>query len=153
MSLTAALFPSLLDSTDWSQLSPVVQRMHAEGNIIRASGKADVDGETHMAARLLRRLLSLPEPSPGQTIALTIERHATHERWNRQFRRGRMCSTLRAGKGGQLHERLGPASLCFSLRRDGDAIEWQLLGVRLFGLPLLGRLVTYRGWLEIDDVT
>src|SRR6185312_15462702 len=125
---------------------------------------------------------SLPEPSPGPTIALTIERHATHDRWNRQFRRGRMCSTLRAGKGGQLHERLGPASLCFALRRDGDAIEWQLLGVRLFGLPLprvlcgtvlsrsgmhdgryafdidtrlplLGRLVTYRGWLEIDDVT
>ena len=92
-----------------------------------------------------------------------------------------MCSTLRAGNNGSLLERLGPATLRFALRRDGDAIDWQLQGVRLLGLPLprmlcgavlsrsgmrdgryafdidarlplVGRLVAYRGWLEIEHV-
>jgi hypothetical protein len=155
--------------------------MHAEGRVIQASGQADVAGAPHLPARLLRRLLTLPEPGPAQPITVIIERHPTHERWSRQFHRGRMCSTLRAGNDGLLHERLGPATLRFALRRDGDAIDWRLQGVRLFGLPLpralcgrvlsrsgvcdgryafdidvrlplLGRLVAYRGWLEIDRV-
>lgn len=178
---THALFRTLLAPADWPRLAPAVQRMHAEGRIVQASGQADVTGATHLIARLLRRLLSLPEPGLAQAIAVTIERYATHERWSRQFLRGRMCSTLRTGNDGQLHERLGPATLCFALRRDGNAIDWQLQGVRLLGLPLphalygavlsrsgvrdgryafdidvrlplLGQLVAYRGWLEIDHV-
>jgi hypothetical protein len=35
-----------------------------------------------------------------------------------------------------LSERLGPISLRFELRRDGEAIDWQLRGARMFGLPL-----------------
>lgn len=175
------LFRTLLDPADWEQLAPAVQRMHAEGSVVEASGRAYVDGETHLAARLMRRLLTLPEPGAGQAIAVTIERHATHERWSRRFVRGRMQSTLRAGSHRQLHERLGPVTLRFALRRDGDAIDWQLQGVRLLGLslprrfcgtvlsrsgvrdgryafdidthlPWVGRLVVYRGWLEIDRV-
>jgi len=179
--MTTALFPALLAPVDWPQLAPVVQRMHAEGSVVQASGRADVDGATHVVARLLRRLLCLPEPGAGQAIAVTIERYASHERWSRQFHRGHMCSTLRAGKDGQLRERLGPATLCFALHRDDDAIDWQLRGVRILGLPLpralrgtvlsrsgvragryafdidvrlplVGRLVAYRGWLEIEHV-
>lgn len=181
MPSSTALFRTLLAPADWSQLAPAVQHMHAEGHAIHATGQADVAGATHLPARLLRRLLSLPEPGPAQPITVTIERHPTHECWSRQFLRGRMCSTLRAGNDGLLRERLGPATLRFALRRDGDAIDWQLRGVRLLGLPLpralcgrvlsrsgvrdgryafdidvrlplLGRLVAYRGWLEIDRV-
>lgn len=177
----AALFRVLLPPDDWPRMASAVQRMHAEGRAIQASGQADVAGETHLPARLLRRLLTLPEPGAGQAITVAIERYATHEHWTRQFRRGRMGSTLRAGKDGLLHERLGPVTLRFALRRDGDAIDWQLQGMRLLGLPLpralcgtvrsrsgirderytfdvdvrlplLGRLVGYRGWLEIDHV-
>lgn len=181
MSSTPALFPSLFHAADWSQLAPPVQRMHAEGRVIQASGCANVDGDTHLAARLLRRLLSLPGPGADQPIALTIERDGLHERWSRQFARGFMRSTLRAGAGQQLLERLGPVTLHFSLRREDDAIDWQLGRVSFLGLPVpralcgnvfsrsgmrdgcyafdidarlpvIGRLVAYRGWLEIDDV-
>jgi hypothetical protein len=181
MPSTTALFRTLFAPYDWSLLAPAVRRMHAEGSVVQASGKADVDGETHLMARLLRRLLTLPEPGAGQAIAVTIERYATHERWSRHFLRGRMCSTLRADSHGRLFERLGPITLHFSLYRDGDAIEWQLQGARLLGLPLprmfcgtvlsrsgmrdgryafdvdtrlpgIGRLVAYHGWLEIDHV-
>ncbi|MBD8874326.1 DUF4166 domain-containing protein [Rhodanobacter sp. DHB23] len=181
MPSTTALFRTLLPPADWPQLAPTVQRMHAEGRIVQASGEADVAGETHLPARLLRRLLTLPEPGAGQAITVTIERHPTHERWSRHFLRSQMHSTLRAGHDGQLHERLGPVTLHFALHRDGDAIEWQLQGVRLLGMPLpralcgtvlsrsgmrdgryafdidtrlpgIGRLIAYRGWLEIDHV-
>lgn len=80
-----------------------------------------------------------------------------------------------------LSERLGPVALHFELRSDAGAIDWQLRDVRLLGmpmprglfvgnvvsrsgesdgryafhvdvrLPLLGRLIAYRGWLEIVD--
>jgi hypothetical protein len=176
-----ALFRTLLDAADWSRLAPAVQRMHGEGRLIRASGQAEVEGAMHGPARLLRRLLTLPEPGNGQAIALTIERHADHERWIRGFARGRMSSILRPGRQQPLRERLGPVTLHFSLQRAGDAIDWQLQRVSLLGLPLppafcgkvlsrsgasngrytfeidaqlplLGRLIAYRGWLEIDHV-
>jgi len=181
MSSPTALFHVLLDTADWSRLAPAVQRMHAEGRVIQASGEADVDGARHAFARLLRRLLTLPEPGNGQRIALTIERHATHERWTRRFARGHMRSTLHPGGPTPLKEKLGPVALHFTLRRDGDAIDWQLHRVTLLGLPLpralsaqvlsrsgardgryafdidvhlplLGPLIAYRGWLEIDHV-
>lgn len=176
-----ALFRTLLDPADWPQLHPAVQRMHGESNVIEASGLADVDGARHAPARWLRRLLTLPEPGEGQAIALTIERLANHERWTRRFARGRMHSTLSRDSEPCLRERLGLVSLHFSLRREGDAIDWQLrrasvLGLRLprvllgtvfsrsgasegrytfdidVHLPLLGQLIAYRGWLEIDHV-
>ena len=181
MTSPTALFRSLLGTTDWSRLAPAVQRMHAEGSVIEASGLAEVDGARHLFARLLRRLLTLPEPGYGQRIALTIERHATHERWTRRFARGCMRSTLHPGGATPLREALGPVSLHFSLQGNDDAIDWQLYRVTLLGLPLpralhgrvrsrsgacdgrytfdidvhlplLGQLVAYRGWLEIDHV-
>lgn len=181
MSSATALFRSLLDTTDWSSLAPAVQRMHAEGSVIQASGEADVDGARHAFARLLRRLLTLPEPGPGQRIELTIERHSTHERWTRRFARGCMRSTLHQGGSTSLREELGLVALHFTLRYDDDAIDWQLYRVTLLGLPLprvlcgqvlsrsgardgrytfdidvrmplLGQLVAYHGWLEIDHV-
>ncbi|QNJ99726.1 DUF4166 domain-containing protein [Dyella telluris] len=181
MAQPLALFPALIDAADWRRLHPAVQRMHAEGTTIEASGRADVRGATHASARWARRLLTLPEPGDAQAISLTIERHATQERWTRRFARGRMQSTLRQGSDLRLLERLGPVTLHFSLLRDGDAIDWQLRHVRLLGvplprawfgtvfsrsgardgryafdidvqLPLLGQLIAYRGWLEIDHV-
>jgi len=181
MASSIALFRTLLDTSDWSRLHPAVQRMHADGCVIEASGQADVTGAGHTFARWVRRLLTLPEPGVGQAIALTIERHATHERWTRRFARGRMQSTLWRGDDLRLLERLGPVTLRFSLQREGDAIDWQLQRVSVLGVPLpraffgtvlsrsgahagryafdidvhfplLGQLIAYRGWLEIDHV-
>jgi hypothetical protein len=174
------LFPALIGPADWPLLAEPVRRMHGGAVSLRASGAADVEGATHPAARMLRRILGLPEPGLGQAIALTIEREDGREIWTRQFARGRMRSMLeRAPDGLRLRERLGPVALLFELGRDGDAIDWRLRGGRVFGLPLpralfgtvlsrsqaqdgryvfhidtrlplIGRLVAYRGWLEID---
>jgi hypothetical protein len=179
MPTSSALFRSLLDAADWTWLAAPVQRLHGDDALLKARGRAKVDGASHAAARLLRRLLGLPELGDDQALALTIERRGQQETWTRQFARSRMRSTLQSHRGTHLHERLGAVSLYFSLHRDNDAIDWQLQGVRLLGLPLpracagkvrsrsgarngryafhidvrlplLGRLVAYEGWLEIE---
>ena len=175
-----ALFRSLLGAADWDCLAAPVRHMHGDDSLVQAAGSAAVDGSAGLPARLLRRLLRLPEPGRDQALALTIERHVGQEIWTRRFARGHMRSTLRRIDGAQLRERLGPVSLHFELRRDGDVIDWQLRGVRLLSLPLprrlcgevisrsgahegryafhidvrlplIGQLVAYRGWLERTD--
>lgn len=174
------LFPELMPPADWPALATPVQAMHGGHRSIQAHGRADVEGDLTLRARLLRRLLSLPEPGADQPISVRIERNTGIETWTREFRRGRMRSILARGDGDELHERLGPMTLRFRLRRNGDSIEWQLVGARFLGLPLprallgqvtsrsgaangryrfdidarppmFGRLIAYRGWLEIVD--
>lgn len=176
-----ALFPALLGNETWQQLPPAVQAMHDSSPLLQASGRADVAGAAHLPARLLRRLLGLPAPGPRQALNLTIERNQTCEVWTRRFTDRRMQSTLVRRTGSPLlYERLGPARLGFALRRDGDAIDWQLRSLHVFGLPmprvlrgrvlsrsgmhdgryhfsvavwlpLLGQLIAYDGWLEPDE--
>ncbi|MCX7512671.1 DUF4166 domain-containing protein [Frateuria sp. STR12] len=175
-----ALFPALLGQ-HWHALAAPVRRMHGEEAWVRARGSVRVEGAGHLPARVLRRWLGLPEPGAGQALEVTIERHAGHEIWTRRFASGCMRSRLAASPDRlRLHERLGPVTLRFELCRAGDAIDWRLCGGRLLGLPLprawlgsvlsrsgaqggryafridtrlplLGRLVAYRGWLEVVD--
>ncbi|MBT2143780.1 MULTISPECIES: DUF4166 domain-containing protein [unclassified Rhodanobacter] len=175
---STALFLDLLGDADWRSLPIAVQAMHGPAPTLHANGQADVAGASHFPARCLRRLLGLPPPGPQQPLALTIERHGTREVWTRRFANRCMRSTLRRRPGSPLlYERLGPATLGFALRRDGDAIDWQLRSLHVLGLPLpralhgqvlsrsgfrdgryhfsvdvrlpmLGQLIGYRGWLE-----
>jgi hypothetical protein len=179
MAESLALFPALLGE-QWNALAAPVRRMHGDAIGVRALGTADVAGATHLPARLLRRLLGLPEPGQGQALEVLIERHPGRETWTRRFAQGRMRSCL-TRRHGRLHERLGPVTLQFELRRMDDAIDWRLRGVRLLGLPLprawfgavysrsgshqehyafridtrlplLGQLIAYHGWLDpVDD--
>jgi hypothetical protein len=178
MTLSTALFPSLLGDR-WHQLPSSVQRMHGDAALVSAHGAADVDGATNLLARCCRHVVRLPEPGPAQSLQLTIERHGTQEIWTRRFARGHMRSVLdRVDGRPMLSERLGPVVLRFDLRYDDGAIDWRLESVRVMGVPLprrwfghvlsrsaesggrymflvdvqlpwVGRLVAYRGWLEI----
>lgn len=175
---TPALFPTLLGDDVWQCLPPAVQAMHGPAPQLHASGMADIEGANHLPARCLRCLLGLPPPGPQQVLALTIERNGTRELWTRRFTGRRMQSVLdRRPDSPLLYERLGPATLGFALHRDGDAIDWQLRSLHVFGLPMpralrgrvlsrsgmrddryhfrvdvrlpvLGQLIAYEGWLE-----
>lgn len=180
MDTQRALFPALLGE-QWAALAEPVRRMHGVAPLLLARGLADVDGAPHLPARCLRWLFGLPEPGPRQALTVTIKRDGYREMWARQFASGPMGSTLNRSRNGEhLHERLGPLTFVFELQGDGTAINWQLRGARLLGLPLpralcgrvrsrsaaqdgrytfaidvqlplLGQLVAYRGWLEIVD--
>jgi hypothetical protein len=152
--------------------------MHGAAARLETHGRADVTGANHLPARWLRRLLGLPRPGTNQPLTVSFERHDRCEVWTRRFNHRRMRSVLsRRADSPLLYEQLGPARVGFALRRDGDAIDWQLRSVHLLGLPLpralqgkvlarsgvrdgryrfqvdvrlpwLGQLVAYDGWLE-----
>jgi hypothetical protein len=173
------LFPSLLGNTAWHTLPEPVRGMHGGAPRVKARGVADVDGDASLILRLFRAMLGLPSPGPQQALEFSIERNGSREVWTRCFAHGRMRSVLDLdANANRLLERLGPVTLHFELRHDGDGIDWNLLRVSLFGLPLprawfgevlsrsyaqdgryafaidtrlplAGRLVAYRGWLEI----
>jgi hypothetical protein len=180
MRTPVALFPTLLGE-HWPALALPVRQMHGDAACVRARGRADVEGAMHLPARLLRRWLGLPPPGVEQALEVTIERDGRGETWTRQFATRRMRSTLtETAAGRRLSESFGLLRLHFELDRDGQAIDWRLCGARVLGLPvpcacighvfsrsdseggrytfridarlpLLGRLIAYRGWLEVID--
>jgi hypothetical protein len=180
MTFNLGLFQRLMGD-DWEHLSTSVKRMHGDADRLVAQGVADVEGSQHWIARLLREQLGLPKPGRQQRVEVTIERSGTHEIWTRRFASQCMRSTLRRTTHAPLlAEKLGLITLRFALNLDHESIDWQLQSARwvclpiprfLFGkvmarcasengrytfqidtrLPLIGRLVAYRGWLEIVD--
>jgi hypothetical protein len=176
--MTPALFPMLL-GREWDALDEPVRRMHGDAPRLCARGEADVGGATNLVARLLRRMVGLPAPGTRCQLGFSIEREGNREIWKRNFSGSSMRSVLDSA-GGRLRERLGPMAFLFDLHRDGDAIDWKLRSTRLLGIPLprwmsgnvlsrsgsrdgrytfevdvqmplIGTLVSYRGWLEIVD--
>lgn len=183
MDTAEALFPRLLGVAAWQRLPAPVQHMHGAAHHVAARGEADVEGDDNVIVRTLRHLLGLPSPGLQQTLEFHIERDGSRETWIRRFAHGEMRSVLDSDTdAAHLLERLGPVTLRFSLRHDATGIDWNLQQVRVLGipvprtwfgqvlshsgvhdgryafaidtrLPLAGRLVAYRGWLEIvpDD--
>lgn len=179
MNTTDALFPSLIGETAWHGLPPTVRRMHGSEACVRARGEADVEGDDNILLRSLRHVLGLPPPGAGQALEVRIERRDSREIWTRRFARGQMQSTLgRDATDTYLLEKLGPVTFRFTLHPDTHGVAWHLKDARVFGIPMprgwlgtvlshsgerdgryaftvdarlpwIGRLVAYRGWLEI----
>ena len=176
--MTPALFPMLLGS-EWDALDEPVRRMHGDAPRLRARGEADVGGATNIAARLLRRVIGLPVPGTQRPLEFSIEHEGAREVWKRSFAGSTMRSVLDSADS-HLREQLGPMAFLFDLHRDGNAIDWKLRSTRMLGIPLprwmsgevlsrsgsrdgrytfdvdvqmplIGTLVSYRGWLEIVD--
>jgi hypothetical protein len=179
MNTTDALFPSLIGETAWHRLPQTVRRMHGSNIPVLARGKADVEGDDNILLHALRRVLGLPPPGPDQALDVRIERQDTHEIWTRRFARGRMQSTLRRdATATYLLEKLGPVTFRFTLHPDAHGVAWHLKDARVLGIPMprgllgtvlshsgerdgryaftvdarlpwIGRLIAYKGWLEI----
>jgi hypothetical protein len=154
---------------DLSKVPPEVRHFHERAG--RFLGRAQV------TTRRFARWFGLPGRSGEFGIAVDIWRDGDAEIWTRHFPPRPMQSRLRAVDG-LLVERLGLATLRFRLCATPEALDWECIGVSLLGvplpahwfrviaretardrryrflagasLPLLGELVRYEGWLELD---
>lgn len=171
------LFQRLLGES-FRMLPLPVQALHSTPLPRRFEGRATVHAAQGLISRLLARILGFPTTSIETPIAVTIEPSGEGQRWTRFFPPRPMRSRLWPVHG-RLHERFGPLTLGFVLRGDAAGIEWcaasmSLLGVPLprallrriearesmrdgryhffvsGSLPLVGRLVGYEGWLDVD---
>lgn len=156
-------------------LAPSLRALHARNGRHRYHGKVEVDRGAGLLAWLCAVATRLPPAGRGP-IKVEIVSDAGRERWTRVFSHRPMRSRLWA-RDGLLCERLGLATFGFRLHIEAGAIVWRVVRVRVLGvplparwfsrvqareydskgryhfdvtaaLPLAGRLVHYRGWLD-----
>ena len=157
-------------------LPETLRRLHGVRGTARYAGIASIERGRGLLARLCARIAGLPKPMRNVPLVIEFVADAKRETWRRDFGGTRMQTRL-AFKDGLLRERLGPLQFRYHLHPGGEALWWQVAGVRAFGLlplpagwfegvrcrecerdsryaflveanlPLIGLVVRYEGWL------
>ncbi len=164
-------------SERYDALPEALRAMHRVCGDAGASGEATVERGGTMAARLIAAVMGFPRAGTHSLHVSFIERDGI-EAWTRTFGDRRFTSHLSEHRG-RLVERFGPLRFQFELPSDGRGLEmrmvaWSCFGVPLplalgpqsvarewdeagrfhfdvpIALPLVGRIVHYRGWLVVD---
>ena len=158
-------------------LPEVVQAMHRVCGDAGASGEATVERGSTLVARMVAAVMGFPRAGTHRLHVAFIESDGV-ETWTRTFGDRSFTSHLNE-RGGRLVERFGPLRFQFDLPSDARGLEMRIVGWSCFGvplplalapqsiareweeggrfhfdvpiaLPLVGRIVHYRGWLVVD---
>jgi NAD(P)-dependent dehydrogenase (short-subunit alcohol dehydrogenase family) len=160
---------------DFARLAPALRSIHGVLRDGGATGRAVVSRGRHPIARLVAKIMRFP-PAGEHGLHVHFSENAGVERWTRDFGGSRFSSSLSAN-GSELVERFGPLRFTFSLSAEDGGLmmamtkwslgpiplpkwlaphsparEWEADGLFHFdvpiNLPLVGRVVHYRGWLD-----
>ena len=118
----------------WGGLDEPVRRLHACGAAgARAAGTFAVRRGTSRAARLLARLLGLPQSGEDVPLLLSVmPLGGGGERWHRSFAGHDFITEQREHEAGQLlAERAGPFETLFRLTAEGGALAYRSEGASL----------------------
>jgi hypothetical protein len=108
-------------------LAAPVRRLHAGGG--RGAGTFAVRRGAGRAARMLARLLRLPERGETVPLRLSVEPlGGGGERWRRNFAGREFVTEQREHAGGLLAERAGCFELLFRLSAEGGALVYRREG-------------------------
>jgi hypothetical protein len=163
----------------FDRLPEVTRRLHRGRPAVIAEGEALVAPAENPLARVLARWLGVPGEEGRVPVRVVIESRDGRETWTRFFADRPMRSVMQAGKDGTLEEQFGPVTIKMRLVGRSDGLDMERAGGRLWGiplpgfllpsvkaeerfdeggrhrfdveigLPLLGRLVAYRGYLVL----
>ncbi|MBN8482579.1 MAG: DUF4166 domain-containing protein [Xanthomonadales bacterium] len=162
-------------------LDPAVQHLHSRGGHWHCPGRCTVEPAPGRIGRMLAGALGLPRAAVDAEFRFELCVDAEGETWIRHFPHRAMRSRQFAEGPGLLGECLGPARFAFRPEADGGALNLNLVDLRVFGLPWprrlfprvharergegarfhfdidvhlgpLGRLVAYRGHLDLDRI-
>lgn len=161
----------------FEQLPPALRRVH---DVLRdggASGEAKVTGTANRLGQLVARVMRFP-PAGQYPLHVSFTERDGREHWTRRFGARTFASSL-SEEQDCLVERFGPLRFRFGLPGDhrglemrmtgwsawrvplplvlaprSRAREWEADGRFCFdvpiALPLIGRIVHYRGWLAVS---
>jgi hypothetical protein len=163
----------------FDRLPEVTRRLHRGRPAIIAIGEAEVETAANLMGRLVAATFGLPRTPGKQPVRVVIESRDGREHWTRFFGDTPMRSIMSAAPGNLIEERLGPFSLRMRLVPRSGGLDMERVSGRLFGVPLpgfllpevtateriddyrrhaldveisvplVGRLVHYKGWLEV----
>ena len=160
----------------FDQLPPEVRAMHSVCREGVATGEAEVTGAANWLGRIVAAIMRFPPPGHHRLQVWFAERGGV-ERWHRRFGDHGFASTL-SQQGNSLVERFGPMRFRFALDSDADGLRMRMLGWSMWrfplplaiaprsfarewaeegwfhfdvpiALPLIGRIVHYRGRLKL----
>jgi hypothetical protein len=171
----APLFARVL--TSFAAMPAVVRDAHSPEPASELSGRVDIEGGASWGARVLARLFGFPGGARDVAAEVTIEREGDGEVWIRRFGDSEFASHLSANSRGRLTERFGALSFELDAEADHRGFSLAIRRARFGDMPLprvvtprtqagatvdergryrfdvavempiVGRLVRYRGWL------
>jgi hypothetical protein len=159
----------------FAELPPELRAIHDVHRDGGARGEAQVTGAANPVAALVARMVGFPKPG-HHPLHVHFRESGGRETWTRDFSGRRFHSHL-SQRGPWLVERFGPLRFAFDLPSDAHGLsmvmqrwwigplplpkflaprstakEWSEDGRFHFDvpivLPLIGRLIHYRGWLD-----
>ncbi len=163
----------------FDRLPEVTRRLHRGRPAVIAEGEAVVAPAENPIARFIAKRFGLPRDEGRVPVRVVIESRDGREHWTRFFADRPMRSVMSAVPDGLIEERFGPVAIRMRLVPRGDGLDMQRVSGRLWGvplpgfllpritaeervdeggrhrfeveirLPLLGRLIAYRGYLVL----
>lgn len=161
----------------FGELAPALQRFHRLAGHHELHGVVETDPPDGALGRALAGLLGTPGQASSGPIRFELDAAPGRETWTRHFP-GRTLVSRMGLADGCLVERMGVATLAFALETQGGGLNLRLVRMRFLGLPcpawlrpridaretgagerlhfriearvpLIGRVVGYRGWLAV----
>ena len=163
----------------FATLPEITRRLHRGRPAITAEGEAAVVGAKNAAGRLIARLFGFPGEASRVPVRVLIESRDGKEYWTRFFNDKPMRSVMQRAGDGVIEESFGPIAIRMVLVGRPDGLDMVRSTGRIgpiplpsfllptmkaeerteggrrhrfdveIGLPLIGRLVAYRGYLEL----
>jgi uncharacterized protein DUF4166 len=106
----------------WGGLDEPVRRFHL---CARGAGLFAVRRGEGRVARVVARLMRLPEVGEAVPLRLSVEPHESGERWRRNFAGKEFVTEQSEHTGTLLLERTGPFELLFRLNVEGGALAYR----------------------------
>lgn len=155
----------------------LVRHIHTPAPKVQLAGRVDIDGAETWVGGWIARLVGFSPSAKDLPATVTIERVAQEEIWTRRFGDASFASRMSASIFGGLTEAFGPIALALDAQPTQRGFSLAVKGWRLgpiplprffmpraranagidddgrytfdvwIGMPLVGRLVHYRGWL------
>ncbi|MDB5539246.1 MAG: saccharopine dehydrogenase [Devosia sp.] len=163
----------------FERLPEVTRRLHRGRPAVIAEGEAVVAPAENAIGRFIARRLGVPVVEGRVPVRVVIESREGREHWTRFFADKPMRSVMSVAPNGLIEESFGPVAIRMRLVPRGDGLDMVRVSGRLWGvplpgfllpkikaeermdeggrhrfdveigLPLLGRLVAYRGYLVL----
>ncbi|MBV8855564.1 MAG: DUF4166 domain-containing protein [Acidobacteria bacterium] len=112
----------------WGALDEPVRRLHLRA---RGAGAFKVRRGGGRVARVVARLMGLPEGGEDVPLRLSVEPHGGGERWRRNFAGREFVTVQGEHAAGLMAERTGSFELLFRLKAEGGALLYRQEGVAL----------------------
>jgi hypothetical protein len=173
--VAAPLFQRVLPG--FAAMPEAVRAAHAPEPARELLGEVDIEGAQNPFGQTIAWFAGFPSAGSRVRASVTIERDGNGEVWVRRFGRATFASHLTETGSGRLAERFGPLTFDLDAKADAYGFTLGITGARLgelplpgfltpktqasahadehgryrfdvtVSLPLIGRLVRYRGWL------